>query len=109
MRTGTVVKFSLTHSSLIQFKVYRATRGRLQGRRCVAAARGRTRARPCVRYVPLRGSFDVAGTAGTNRFRFLGRLGGRALALGGYKLVATSVGADGRSGAPIGALFKIVG
>jgi len=49
--------------------------------------------------VLVRGSFTRAGRAGTNRFHFTGRMGGRKLALGGYRLVATPTGGQAKRAA----------
>jgi hypothetical protein len=35
----------------------------------------------------LTGGFTINGAAGTNRFEFSGRIGGKALKLGSYRLV----------------------
>jgi hypothetical protein len=49
----------------------------------------RRRARSA-RYVTLRGGFTVAGRQGANRLRFTGRLAGRALSAGRYRLRAVA-------------------
>jgi hypothetical protein len=52
--------------------------------------------------IQMKGSFSVAGASGSNRFRFSGRLGGKALKPGPYQLV-------GQAGSSIKqARFKIV-
>ena len=64
--------------------------GRRVGGRCRA---GRPRpGRGCVRFLRVRGSFVHAGRVGANALRFSGRLGGRTLAPGRYRLVATPAG-----------------
>jgi hypothetical protein len=60
-----------------------------------------------VRFVRVPGSFSRTARAGGNAFRFTGRLRGRALSAGRYRLVATPR-AGGRSGAPAHAGFRIV-
>ncbi len=55
----------------------------------------------------LKGSFSRNGVAGRNSFHFTGRLNGRKLKPGRYRLVATpSVG--GRKGKPTSTSFRIV-
>jgi hypothetical protein len=49
-------------------------------------------ARRCTRYVRMRGSYSRAGSAGLNRFRFSGRLRGRKLKPGRYRLVGNAAG-----------------
>ena len=64
-------------------------------RRCVAPSARNHRARRCTRTVPSHGSFTVTGSAGTNALRFTGRLAGRTLAPGNYRLIATVSGGHG--------------
>ena len=49
-------------------------------------------------YVPLRGSLTDAGKVGGNSLRFSGRLRGRRLKPGLYRLVALPVDAAGNTG-----------
>lgn len=65
-------------------------------------------AKPPKRCAPVRGSLTTAARPGANRLRFRGRIGGRRLAPGRYRLVATPRGLSGRAGAPVSAAFRIV-
>ncbi|MCA1680421.1 MAG: hypothetical protein LC777_16445, partial [Actinobacteria bacterium] len=62
--------------------------GRRVGGRCVRPTRSNRTKRRCTRYATLRGSFTHNGNVGTNRFRFRGRLRGRGLRPGRYRLRA---------------------
>jgi PKD domain len=68
-RLGTVVKYRLVSAASVRFTIQRVAVGR--------------------RLVTVRGSFTITGRAGNNSFRFIGRVNGRALAPGNYRLVAT--------------------
>jgi hypothetical protein len=57
--------------------------------------------------VTLSGSFTRTGNAGTNTFRFTGRMAGRQLKPGSYRLVATPR-ANGQTGRPVGVAFRII-
>ena len=92
---GTRVRYFLSEPGSTRFRVERAVRGRRVGGRCVRTTRANAGNRPCTRYVLMRGSFSRRATAGTNRFRFTGRLSGRALKPGRYRLVARSTDAAG--------------
>ena len=81
---GTVVSYRLDRAARVRFTVLRCA-----NRRC-----SRTRA--------LGGGFTRASRVGANRLRFTGRLRGRRLAPGRYRLVATP-----RGGAPRRAGFRI--
>ena len=59
-------------------------------------------------YRPLRGSFSDAGEVGGNRLRFSGRLRGRKLRPGLYRLIALPVDAAGNTGNAVFVRFRIV-
>jgi hypothetical protein len=61
-----------------------------------------------VRYLRVPGSFRRVAVAGENRFRFSGRLRGRALAPGSYRLVVRAVDGGGKASKPIRRSFRIV-
>jgi hypothetical protein len=85
---GTRVSFLLDEPAVVTFTVQRRTPGRRVGRRCVRPTRANRRRPRCIRYVAVRGSFRRIGRVGLNRFRFTGRLRGRRLPPGRYRLVA---------------------
>lgn len=69
--------------------------------RAVSGRKGRTR------YVRVKGSVTRDALVGTNRFRFMGRLGTRSLAKGRYRLVAVARTGAGLTSAPARAPFRI--
>lgn len=71
-RAGTRVAYVLASPARVRFTVQRAVRGR---------------------YRRVRGAFTHRGSSGTNRFRFSGRVRGRRLRPGRYRLLATVAGA----------------
>ena len=54
----------------------------------------------------VKGSFNVGGTAGANKFKFTGRIGDRRLGRGGYRLVATPT-TGAKTGQAARARFRI--
>ena len=56
----------------------------------------------------MRGSFVRSGHAGSNSFKFTGRMGGRKLAPGRYQLVAVAKDAAGNRSAQKRSGFRIV-
>ncbi|HWC26980.1 MAG TPA: alpha/beta hydrolase [Solirubrobacteraceae bacterium] len=105
-RTGGRVSYTLDAAAVVRFTLQRLTPGRRLGGRCVRAApRGRTRTR-CSSPVQLRSSFTRRRPAGRDRFTFTGRLAGRSLKPGRYRLVATPI-AGGRVGMPARAGLRI--
>jgi hypothetical protein len=105
---GTRVSYRLSESALVRLTVERAAPGRRVGGRCRRpTARNRNRPR-CVRYVVLRGSFTHAGNPGPNRFKFRGRLRGRKLRPGKYRLRAQAVDPAGNVSKLARTPFRIV-
>ena len=77
------------------------------GRGGAGRRRGAARAPRCMRYITI-GTASRNGSAGTNRFRFTGRVAGRRLAPGAYLMVITARVADGPVSPPVSARFRIV-
>jgi hypothetical protein len=102
------VTYTLSGPATVKFRVKRRARGRRVGKRCVKATKRNRGKRRCSRYANVRGSFTRRGVAGHNRFRFSGRLGGKKLEPGRYRLVAVARDANGKSRARR-ARFTIVG
>ena len=89
------VRYTLDAPATVRLTVERAVAGRSLSGSCVAATSATRRLRRCTRYVRVRGTFTRTRPAGTDRFTFSGRLAGRALAPGRYRLVATPIAANG--------------
>jgi hypothetical protein len=90
---GTKVTFTLDQAASVRFTVQRPQHAR--------------KGKHGKRFVTLKGSFTVAGLAGTNTFHFTGRLNGKRLAPGKYRLVATPR-ANGEIGKKATAGFTII-
>lgn len=112
---GTIVSYTDSAAATTTFSVQQARRGILRGTgrraRCVAAPRhprkrARKRLRRCT-FTRTLGSFTHDDAAGSNRLRFTGRVHGRALKPGRYRLVAVARAA-GLSSTAKSASFKIV-
>lgn len=87
-RVGARVAYRVSEAGVTRFRVKRAVRGRRVSNKCVRLTRRNRGAQPCTRYVQLRGSFRRLTTRGSNRFRFTGRLAGKRLRPGRYRLRA---------------------
>jgi hypothetical protein len=94
---GTTVRFGLSEAATVRLGAERATTGRRVGGGCVRQTRGNRSRRACVRYVVLRGVFTRKLAAGVARVRFDGRLGGKRLATGRYRLVLIATDAAGNA------------
>jgi len=105
-KPGTIVTYRLSASATVRFTVQRVTNGRRSGKRCVRRTSKNRRARSCKRLVPVRGSFSRRRAAGAARFRFTGRLAGKRLSPGRYRVTATPISA-GKKGKPAVAAFTV--
>ena len=88
-RVALTVRFTLSVAATVTFAIERELPGRLTRGRCMAPTRSDRHHRRCTRSVVLRGTTVIAGRAGTDAFTFTGRIGGRALVPGRYRLLAT--------------------
>ncbi len=102
---GTVVSYRNSEAATVTFVVLRRTKGRRHGRSCGKATKKTRKAKSCTSYAKA-GSFSRKDGAGATRFRFMGRLAGRTLKPGSYRLTLTP-----RNGAGTGAVvtkgFKV--
>jgi hypothetical protein len=108
---ATLVSFTVSIASKVRFTVARLVTGRKRGSgknvRCVATTRANRSAASCKREATVRGSFTRTARPGRNNFRFSGRIGGRRLARGSYRLIAVAT-ANGVSSEKSRRAFRIV-
>lgn len=96
-RGGAQATYTLEDTAAgVRFTVRARRSGRRVGSSCRRPTRRNRGGRRCVRYVPVRGGFTHRGTRGYNSFRFSGRVGGKRLARGRYRLYASPRNATGR-------------
>jgi hypothetical protein len=103
-RGGSRVSYALSIAARVRFTVERASTGRIVGGRCAPSTNANRR---CRRFVAVPGSFTRDRSAGRDRFTFTGRLAGRRLKAGRYRLVALPSVA-GHIGQAARASFRIV-
>lgn len=104
---STSISFRLNTNAQVRFTVKARRSGRRVGSSCRRPTRALRGRRVCARYVTVRGSFTVDATSGYNSLRFSGRLSGRRLALGRYRLYAAPRNATG-AGATLRQSFRII-
>lgn len=103
---GTRVAYSLSESGTTTLTVERRTRGVKKAHKCVAG-RPHKGKKPCTRYVGVKGSTEHQDATGANAFRFMGRIGGKSLKPGQYRLVAVARDDAGNPSAPARNSFRI--
>jgi hypothetical protein len=83
---GAKVTYALSAAGTVRFRVLRAAKGVKAGGRCVAKSRRHPRGTACTRYVAVGKAISRASQAGANSVRFSGRVAGRKLKPGRYRL-----------------------
>ena len=105
---GSRLSFELSEAATVTLTIARRKTGRRVGGRCRAQTRA-NRSRPrCTRYVTV-GSLRRNGLAGPNSLTFSGRVNGRALRSGSYRLTLRARDAAGNRSAPRTVAFTVVG
>jgi hypothetical protein len=84
---GAIVRYTGSQAATTTFTVQHPTAGRRQGKSCRKPNRKNRRAKACTRYIRV-GSFKHVDKSGLTHFRFTGRVKGRALKAGRYRLQA---------------------
>jgi hypothetical protein len=108
-RRGATVTYSDSQRAVTTFTVLRPRKGYRVGRRCQASRpkHHKGKLRRCTLYVSL-GSFPHTDRAGANRFHFTGRVKGRALPRGRYRLRAVARNAQGLFSRALATDFKVI-
>lgn len=110
-KLGTTVSFRLDRAATVVFTVQRAAAGRKvkRGKKttCDRPTRSNRNKKKCTRFAAVNGSFSRSGIAGKQKFHFTGRLRGKKLTPGSYKLIGTPITA-GKPGTAVIATFRIV-
>jgi hypothetical protein len=84
---GATVTYSLSGQKQVEFFVERKLPGRRVRGKCRKATKANRHKKRCARFRLNKNGFAHPGVAGQNRFKFSGRVGGRALKPGAYRLV----------------------
>ena len=105
---GTKVSFGLTEAASVKFTVERKTSGRRVNRKCKTRTRSNRKKPKCDLWKKVTGSFTVNGKAGPNSFTFRGRIGGKSLKTGNYRLKGTATDAARNVSVPVQKTFKII-
>jgi hypothetical protein len=107
VKRGTRLLYTLSEAAAVAFTIERRLSGRLVEGTC-RAKRRRNRKRPkCVRYKQA-GDLTTAAQAGANETRFTGRLEGRRLRTGRYRVTAVATDAAGAESVAQVATFRVV-
>ena len=103
---GGTIFYRMNATSRVTFVVDRASTGRRVGNQCLPRPRSDLTSVGCRRYIRQSGSIQLTALAGYNSFYLRGRLMGRSLARGNYRLLATPT-ANGQAGRAASVKFAI--
>ena len=105
---GTRVSYRVSEAATTTFTVERLSQGRRKGSSCQRPSASNRGGRACTRVVKVSGSFTHKGATGKlNRFTFTGRMSGRKLGAGRYRLNARPADAAGNRGTSKRVPFRI--
>ena len=106
-KAGTTFRYALNEKAKVNLKIERKLPGRLVGRKCKKPTSANKGRKKCSRFVKA-GSRKGTGKVGINKVSFNGKLKGRPLLPGAYRLTAVATdSAQGRS-APRTAAFRVL-
>jgi hypothetical protein len=108
VKIGTTVSFSLSEAASVKFTVQRKTKGRKAHGKCKTKTHSNRKKKACTLWKAVKGSFTVAGKKGKDTSTFRGRVGGKALKPGTYRLTGTATDPSKNASVPKRKGFKIV-
>ena len=107
VKRGTTVRFRLSEKAAVTMTVTRTIRGFRSGGRCVTKKPAGKKAARCTIQRRI-GTVKASGKSGSNSVAFKGRVSGRPLAAGSYRLTLTAVDDAGNRSKQVATSFKIV-
>jgi hypothetical protein len=108
VKVGTKVSLTVSEGSTVKFTVQRKTTGRKVAKTCKAKTKSNAKKKACTRWVAVKGSFSVRAGVGKNTFTFRGRIGGKSLKPGHYRLTGTATDSAKNASLPRNKSFTIV-
>jgi hypothetical protein len=102
------VLYRLSAAAVTTFTVERPQAGRKVKGNCVRPTPANRKRKACTRYVAAKGKFIHNGAEGSNHFRFTGRLAGKKLPPGRYRLAVYAVDSAGNTSAAARKDFRII-
>ena len=109
VKTGTVIRFSVSEASTVTLRFRRVLPGRRVAGKCRKPTRLNRSRRRCTRLVLVRRSVSRAVQPGARRIKFAGRLSRRArLKPGRYRMTLTAKDAAGNVSKPDRARFRLL-
>lgn len=105
-RTATTIAYTLSEPAQLALRIEREVTGRRKNGTCRPATRRNRNLPSCRRHVPSV-TLQASGAAGTNRLPFNGRVRGRALSAGRYRIVAMATDTAGNDSPAVSRTFTV--
>jgi hypothetical protein len=99
---GATVAYSMSAAGTASFTVQRTLSGRRVGKACKPVTHTNRHHKKCTRSKPVKGSFAMESGGGAHSFKFSGRVDGKALRPGRYRLLCSA------GGVTMSAPFRVV-
>ncbi len=100
------VSWRLSEAATMRLSVERIAKGRKVARACVPKTQRNRKHRACSRFLSV-ATITTSGRRRAGSVRLGGRLAGRRLKPGSYRILATATSRDGRASAPVGVRFAV--
>jgi CSLREA domain-containing protein/uncharacterized repeat protein (TIGR01451 family) len=88
IKRGTTISYRLFQKAKVKFTVQRPVRGHVVKGKCKSGKGSGTKVKRCTAYKAIPGSFTASGKSGLNKKKFNGKLRGKRLKAGKYRLSA---------------------
>jgi virginiamycin B lyase len=85
------ITFSLSEKAAVSLRFEHGSSGRSVGGKCVKATHANRHHTSCTRFATTGPRLDLSGKAGANSVTFSGKVAGKTLAIGSYKISASAV------------------
>ena len=104
--TGARVTWRLSAAGTMRLSVERVVTGRKAAKTCVPTTQRNHTRRRCARYVSV-GTITKSARRGAGSAKLTGRVAGRLMRPGKYRILATATARDGRGSAPVAVKFAV--
>ncbi|MEX0992770.1 MAG: hypothetical protein WDZ37_02125 [Solirubrobacterales bacterium] len=106
-RLGGPFNFVLSESATVSFTIEKRALGREVKRKCKRQTKKNRKKKVCRYYAPV-GSVSASGTAGANAFKFSGKISGKTLKPGPYRMTAVAKDAAGNKSKAVTVVFAVL-
>ncbi|MGH2960112.1 MAG: hypothetical protein ACRDKE_10950 [Solirubrobacterales bacterium] len=107
-KPGFTLTFTSSEAASLTAKFTKKGPGKKSGKSCKKPTKKNAKAKNCSRWVAVKGSIALNAVLGANTLVFKGKVGGKKLGAGTYRLTLTGSDATGNKLTPVVKTFKVV-